>query len=132
MGTQLLDKTLVEDDVIHYITPDVNLTWTSKVFPLPDDVEYGDHLYYVFSIQIEAWGGILSSPGDYVYASGVADEFDSLEFEYVVITGSIDVIIYALGAVGIVGGGAGTIALVKKKKSGGVADIADSRESLFN
>jgi hypothetical protein len=131
MTTELLSKTLVQDEILAYITTDTVLTWTSKVFALPkDDTVLGGHLYYSFSIQIEAWGEIIAEPGHFIRAVGIADDFDALEFEWTAVTGSIDVIIYAISA-GAIGGGGMVFIGARKRRSGKQLGI-DEKESLFN
>jgi hypothetical protein len=131
--TKLLAKTLVQDEIIAHITTGSDLTWTSKTFSLPeDDAVFGANLYYSFSIQIEAWGEVIADPGTFIYAVGNANDFDALQFQWIVATGSIDVIIYALGTAGIAGGGLALVGLRKKRKSSDAVRRAIERESLFN
>ena len=129
--SKLLSKTLIQDEVVTFITVDTDLTWTSKVFALPkNDAVLGGNLYYSFSIQIEAWGEFTAVPGSYAYAVGNADGFDHLQFQWTAVTGSIDVIIYTLSA-GAVGGGGIALVGIRRKRSAKDLGI-DERESMFN
>lgn len=127
---KLLSKTLIEDDIL-LIVVDTDLSWVSKVFALPkDNTVLGGNLYYSFSIQIEAWGECLSTPGTYIYAVGNANDFDHLQFQWTTSSGSINVIIYTLSA-GAVGGGGMALIGIKKKRSTKQLGI-DEREAIFN
>lgn len=134
MATKIIEKTLIQDDIINYVVTGVNNTWTSKVFSLPEsDEEYGSNLYYVFSIKIEAWGALVDDPGTFLYASNTSDGFDAIDFDWITIEGGIDVIIYVLGIAGPIGCGAGILAVIKKrKKSIDSIDVPRGRETLFN
>lgn len=131
MTMLLLAKTLVQDEIIAHVTVDTDLTWTSKVFALPkDDTALGANLYYSFSIQIVAWGEVIADPGAFISAVGNADDFDALQFQWTVITGSIDVIIYTISA-GAIGGGGMVFIGARRRRSGKQLGI-DEKESLFN
>jgi hypothetical protein len=141
-----LDLTLLQDQMIVLAPGDLSspppaspvvLTWDSKVFPLPvDGTVFGDDLYYVFYIMAEVWGELISSPGDWVYAMDNNDDeaFDTLHFKYVIVDGTITIIIYAVG--GSIGGALiGIVGLSKRRKNQARAQVDTGRvgkESLFN
>jgi hypothetical protein len=107
------------------------------VFPLPvDGTVFGDDLYYVFYIMAEVWGELISSPGDWVYAMDNNDDeaFDTLHFKYVIVDGTITIIIYAVG--GSIGGALiGIVGLSKRRKNQARSQVDTGRvgkESLFN
>jgi hypothetical protein len=132
----LLNKTLIQDELSN-ATVGPNQTWASKAFILPEDdtVLGSGKLTFVFSIKLEVWAQVDNTT-DYVYASDIGDDFDSLTFEYVEVDGTLDVIVYAFAGIGISGAGVAVatgIARRKKKKGSGrhVVELSE-RENLIN
>jgi hypothetical protein len=114
--------------------PAIINSWSSKVFSLPADGEVlGNDLYYAFYIMMETWGEMISSPGDYVYASDdySGGSIDTLHFQWIVVDANIEIIVYAVGGAAGASGVLGIIGVVKKKRTRKEVAVT-GKESLFN
>lgn len=138
-ATLLLPKTLVQDEVIPNVEPEVLNEWTSKAFALPeDDAAFGDDLIYAFYIQIEAWGSLVTEPTTWVYGmdDNGGEDFDSLHFEWILIDGGIEVVITSLYVFGSLGTVITIVGIARARKRGRGDRIVDlkltEKESWYN
>ncbi len=129
--TELQSRTLLQNELFK-VTNNVDESWTSKAFDLPDDGSVlGNDLYYVYDLELEAWGKLTFS-NDYIGATESVDEFDALQFEYVEFEGELDIIVYTIGGIGVGLGSTFLGLFIKKRKKKGIPDELTAREKMLN